>query len=345
MVLWPWERDVISMRIKKTGMALALFLAGSLLCAGWGSRALAVESLGLTVEEGNGQPGDEREDGELPVSYTVQKDVACMSSATGEADVVGSLPKNVGVDVFGYVDGWYLIQYREMIGYVREEFLTQERPVGNGRLIVIDAGHQSRADTTKEPIGPGASQMKMKVSGGTRGVVTGMAEYELSLAVACKLRDELISRGYEVIMCRETNDVNLSNSERAQIANETQADAFIRIHANGSTNARANGMMTICQTSSNPYNGTLYQDSRALSASVLDEMVASTGARRERVWETDTMSGINWCQVPVTIVEMGYMTNPDEDRRMAADAYQDQIVEGIANGIDRYLEMPLPDDN
>lgn len=206
------------------------------------------------------------------------------------------------------------------------------------KVIVIDAGHQSRANSSMEPIGPGASKKKAKVTGGASGCVTHLPEYKLNLQVAKKLKKELQKRGYKVIMVRTKNKVNISNAGRAKIANKYKADAFIRIHANSAGSSSVKGALTIAPTSSNKYMSKKNRKkSQRLSKKVLSYMCKATGAKNRGVMRTDTMSGINWCKVPVTIVEMGFMSNPSEDRKMASGSYQKKIVKGIANGIDKYF--------
>ena len=214
---------------------------------------------------------------------------------------------------------------------------------GYGKVIVIDPGHQEVGNSEKEPIGPGATETKAKVASGTVGVSTGIPEYKFTLTFSMVLKAELEKRGYTVIMTRETNDVNLSNSDRAKIANDASADAFLRIHGNGSESSSDSGILTMCPTANNPYCSGIYGDSKALSSQVLNNMVKATGARNVGVKETDTMSGINWSQVPVSIVECGFMSNPTEDQNMSDTIYQGKMATGIADGLDAYFAEKAAD--
>ena len=206
------------------------------------------------------------------------------------------------------------------------------------KVIVIDAGHQTRAMSATEPIGPGSSQRKAKVTGGESGCVTHLPEYKLNLQVAKKLQKELVKRGYKVIMVRTKNNVRMSNVQRAKVANKYKADAFIRIHANSAGSSSVKGALTIAPASNNRYMTKANRKaSQKLSKKVLKAMCKTPGAKNRGVMYTNSMTGNNWCKVPVTIVEMGFMSNPSEDRKMAKASYQKKIVKGIADGIDNFF--------
>ena len=214
-----------------------------------------------------------------------------------------------------------------------------QRPAGptGGHVICIDPGHQSSGDSTPEPNGPGSATMKARVTGGTSGRTTGVPEYQLNLAIGLQLQQELQARGYTVYMTRTSHDVNISNKERAEYATSVGAEITVRLHANGAENTGLSGALALSPSAGNPYVAHLANASQTLSRCVLNAYCSATGMNNQGVQANDTMTGINWCTMPVTILEMGYMTNPADDTNMQDAGFQYNMVQGIANGIDQYF--------
>lgn len=210
----------------------------------------------------------------------------------------------------------------------------------NGHIVAIDPGHQgSWVDmSAKEPIAPGSSEKKAKCTAGATGRYSNLPEYQLNLDVSLKLKAELERRGYTVVMTRTDNDTAISNSERALMAYENGADVYLRIHANGSDDTSVKGALGMISSKGNKYVGHLYDESYALSNAILDEYCKSTGFKNLGIQHYDNMTGINWSKIPVTILEMGFMSNESDDLKMADSNFQNTMVEGIANGLDKYFE-------
>ena len=212
-------------------------------------------------------------------------------------------------------------------------------PPADPIIVCIDAGHQQSAIWETEPNGPGSDVMKTKLSSGTQGVATKIPEYQLNLEVSLLLEAELIARGYQVVMIRRTNDCPFSNAQRAMIANESGADIFIRIHANSAEDPTVSGVLCCAPPKDNPFlTEQVVTESIRLSEMMTQQFCEATGAQNRGLYYVDTMTGINWCQIPVTIVEMGFMSNPEEDQLMATAEYRTKMVAGMADGIDAYFE-------
>ena len=214
----------------------------------------------------------------------------------------------------------------------------------NGWKVAIDPGHQgSWVDmSAQEPSAPGSSETKAKATTGTTGKFSGLNEYELNLQVSLLLRDELEDRGYEVVMTREDHDTAISNKERAELAAAEGADILVRIHANGSDDTSVNGALAMVPSQSNPYVGYMYEECYELGEDILKAYCESTGIADDGVQYYDNMSGINWSTIPVTILEMGFMSNQNDDLLMADETFQPVMADGIANGIDDYFEGKVP---
>lgn len=206
------------------------------------------------------------------------------------------------------------------------------------KIIAIDPGHQSKGNSELEAVGPGATTKKAKVASGTTGVSTKVPEYKLTLEVSLKIKEELLDRGYEVVMTREKNNVNISNKERAILANESGADICIRIHADGSTSQSVSGASALYPSTKNPYVSNLSKASKKLASSVITSYCDKTGAKNRGTVARDDLTGTNWSKIPVIVLEMGFMSNKAEDKKMQQDSYQAKMVDGICNGIDSYYK-------
>jgi N-acetylmuramoyl-L-alanine amidase len=205
-------------------------------------------------------------------------------------------------------------------------------------VVVLDAGHDLRANLRTEPIGPGSATRKILDGGGTTGVVTGIREADLNLAVALRTRALLARAGIRVVMTRTTTSGrSMGNIARARIANRARAALFLRVHADGSTDPGAAGTHTLYPAFHAGWTDDVYASSRRAARLVQDELVRALRFPDRGLQERSDYTGFNWANVPVILVELGFMTNPTEDRLLATEAYRARVALGLCRGTLRFL--------
>ena len=203
----------------------------------------------------------------------------------------------------------------------------------SGMKICIDPGHQIKGNYEKELCAPWSDTLKSKCTSGTCGNFVGTDEYVINLQISLILRDKLVALGADVLMTREIHEVDISNKERAEMANQYGADITLRIHCNSADSAAAEGIDLYIRDvgdGSSEYKQKSDKD-YAIAKEMLEYICNATGGKKRNVNRSDAYTGINWCENTCVIVECGFMSNEKDDRLLNTADYQDKIVQGIVD--------------
>ena len=216
-----------------------------------------------------------------------------------------------------------------------KSIMAETKEEKNILTICIDPGHQKKGDSRLESVSPGSGNKKPRVSQGTEGIGTKKAEYVVNLEAALILKELLIEKGYNVIMTRETHDVNISNAERAEIANKEKTDMTIRIHCDSLNDTSKTGATILIPSSKSNNTKGIYDESNKF-ANILKENLKTQGIKVNGIFERNDITGFNWSTVPVIILEMGFMSNYSEDKILCDTNYQKKLMTIVVDSLEIY---------
>jgi len=297
---------------------------------------------------------------------TVQDGTLIHVSPDENGDVYMVLVKGVNMKRTGVNGAWTRVKLNSGSYYVKSSDVTpctvkwaEEKDVTwINHLIYIDPAKQIAPDPSLEALFPGGdvpeqtydangnvistiqrtSTSKEKMGKSSQGISSGKYEYEITLAAAYSIQAELIRRGYNVILSRSANNVNISNGQRALRAVEEGAELYLRISAGNGSDYSQSGIMGCITTAANEATKAHYQENYTLCSSVLQETVKRTGADNNGIYQTDDITALNFCTMPALSLNIGYLTSEEDDKQLNDSTYLEKMAQGIADGIDLFFE-------
>ncbi|MBO4426527.1 MAG: N-acetylmuramoyl-L-alanine amidase [Clostridiales bacterium] len=204
--------------------------------------------------------------------------------------------------------------------------IKADAPDLTGLVIVIDPGHQAETDETEESLFPGATVGKPRCTSGAVGVDINTREYEVTLEIALAAKAYLEACGASVILTRETNDVNLSNQERADIAVAASPDIFIRIHADSVPDSEVSGVIAYV-----PETGSYVDSDKKLADSLGTLVAEAQGIDYLGCFATNAYTGLNYADSVKSVqLVVGFLSNSEDEARLNDDANTYEIAAAIA---------------
>lgn len=271
---------------------------------------------------------------ELPPAVVEQISLVEVNATSGKvranpstsAEIVTTLTRGQLLSVIGDEKGtdghtWYKIKILGgKVAYVRDDVVkVYDTSHIKGKVILIDPGHGSLKSTTATAI-----------DNGNVGV-GGTLEKDIDLAVSRYLQSYLRTAGATVVMTRETDVGLMTLNDRVAIGKNNKADIFLSVHCNYSiNNTDKTGVLTYYYAKSNDDSVNLAND---IQKAVFVELNAKD-------WGTasDSFTVLANSTMPSSLVELGYMSNADEDKLLKSKDYQMLCAQGLYKGILTYFK-------
>lgn len=213
----------------------------------------------------------------------------------------------------------------------KKSVVSKEKKKISKPVIVIDASHQRTKDLTTEPIAPKSTERRAKQLASAIGVVTKQKEYRVTMNYAKALRTQLEEKGYKVVLTRSAHDVKLSNKERAKVANKARATLVISLHADGGKSYQ-NGFY-IMSPSKKSTTSKRYKESNQQANAILKKVSTKGKVFSTGHFYREDLALFNYTKAPAISIQLGFLTNVKDDKKLADNVYMEKLVKRIANGI------------
>ncbi len=213
----------------------------------------------------------------------------------------------------------------------KKSVVSKEKKKISKPVIVIDASHQRTKDLTTEPIAPKSTERRAKQLASAIGVVTKQKEYHVTMNYAKALRTQLEEKGYKVVLTRSAHGVKLSNKERAKVANKARATLVISLHADGGKSYQ-NGFY-IMSPSKKSTTSKRYKESNQQANAILKKVSTKGKVFSTGHFYREDLALFNYTKAPAISIQLGFLTNVKDDKKLADNVYMEKLVKRIANGI------------
>ena len=215
----------------------------------------------------------------------------------------------------------------------KDSIFGPDQNVLSGKTIVLDAG--AGVATSKKLEQPYLGS-NLFVDAYTVGVENDkITEEEVNLLVVQKLKSKLEELGVTIYLTRNGKFSNITNVEKAEFANAVGADLLLEVFCNSAINKGASGV-SVAVPDEEHTDAEICEKSKDISENILKYLVSKTKTQNLGISHKDEYTEFNWVKVPAVRVVIGYLSNPEESKKLMDTKYQDLVVEGIVDGLARY---------